>query len=294
MNQAGTPLDRTSRLQSRASDPTASAWVSANAGSGKTYVLTRRVIRLLLQGVDPSKILCLTFTKAAAAVMTRRVFELLSKWTECDDAALETELRELESAAPSAETVSRARKLFAQALETPGGLKIQTIHAFCEALLQRFPIEANVPGHFHVLDERNQAELIERAKEIVFATAASPANAPLQDAFAFLLDECTDHAIAKTHGQIIAERHALRQWIDQAGGLAGAVRELTRIYDLKPDESIEKLEEKIIDSPKIGKPMRFSRKGTREVYVAPFRLSYYYMEKEQKIVFLDLYHKDQQ
>lgn len=245
----GDLLGRTGYLQGQASDPQASAWVSANAGSGKTYVLSRRVIRLLLQGADPSKILCLTFTKAAAAEMTRRVFDLLAGWTECDDDALIRQLTDLDGVAPDAGLMVRARKLFARALETPGGLKIQTIHAFCEALLQRFPIEANVPGHFQVLDDRDQIDLLGRAKTRVFATAETHTDQAVRDGFAVLLEECTDHAIDRILGEIIAERHALGAWIQSVGGLVEAVQDLNLIYDLKSDESLEKLDEETVNSP---------------------------------------------
>lgn len=148
--------------QRRAADPEASAWVSANAGAGKTKVLTDRVLRLLLSGAQPGRILCLTFTKAAAANMAMRVFERLGHWVTLDDIALAEQLRELEGKTPGRATVRNARKLFARAIETPGGLKIETLHAFCERLLHLVPFEANVPARFNVLDENLSAELTER------------------------------------------------------------------------------------------------------------------------------------
>ena len=143
----------------QASDPAVSAWVSANAGSGKTYVLTARVIRLLLEDIAPDRLLCLTYTRAAAAEMRARVFETLGRWALMDDAALADDIRRIDGAAPDAARMSRARRLFARALETPGGLKIQTIHAFCERLVGRFPIEANVPVPFEVLMEGDTARM---------------------------------------------------------------------------------------------------------------------------------------
>src|SRR5690242_19497844 len=125
-----TDFDRTRTYQRDASNPRSSAWVIANAGSGKTHVLTQRVIRLLLAGTDPAAILCLTFTKVAAAEMSRRVFETLGAWTMLDDGELAKAVSEVEGRAPSADEMRQARRLFARALETPGGLKIQTIHAF--------------------------------------------------------------------------------------------------------------------------------------------------------------------
>ncbi len=159
--------------QHKASDPKQSVWVSANAGSGKTHVLASRVIRLLLQGVAPSKILCLTFTKAAAANMASGVFDKLARWTRIADDELAQEIIAVGAAKPGRQDLTAARKLFARTLETPGGLKIQTIHAFCERLLHLFPFEANVPARFEVPDEQGQAELLERARREVLAEANS-------------------------------------------------------------------------------------------------------------------------
>ena len=142
--------------QREASDPAVSAWVSANAGAGKTFVLAQRVIRLLLGGTDPAKILCLTFTKAAAANMANKVFSDLRAWTVLDDAALDEAMRKTGVKEIDAKHRRRARQLFALALETPGGLKVHTIHAFCTQLLHLFPLEANVAARFEVLDETEE------------------------------------------------------------------------------------------------------------------------------------------
>jgi len=144
------------KAQIRAADPANSTWVSANAGSGKTRVLTDRVARLLLHRVPPQKILCLTYTKAAASHMQNKLFERLGGWAMLPDDALTQMLSELgeSGAALEAASLRRARTLFAAALETPGGLKIQTIHSFCAALLRRFPLEAGVSPNFKEMDER--------------------------------------------------------------------------------------------------------------------------------------------
>jgi ATP-dependent helicase/nuclease subunit A len=149
--------------QRRAADPAGSAWVSANAGSGKTFVLTRRVVRLLLDGVAPSRILCLTFTKAAAANMSIKVFDTLARWVTLDDTALAAAIQDTGAPRPGAAELAFARRLFARTVETPGGLKILTIHAFCEKLLHAFPFEANVAARFTVIDEIRQGELLSRA-----------------------------------------------------------------------------------------------------------------------------------
>jgi ATP-dependent helicase/nuclease subunit A len=177
-------LDWTSRRQSLASDPDRSAWVSANAGSGKTHVLTQRVIRLLLAGCRPSAILCLTYTKAAASEMSNRVFERLAEWVTLDDATLEKRIEAIEGERPGRLKLQEARRLFARALETPGGLKIQTIHAFCEALLHQFPLEANVAGHFSVLDDRAAAVLLADARRLLLTATAAKDDPALAHAFA--------------------------------------------------------------------------------------------------------------
>src|SRR5262249_42395842 len=158
--------------QARASDPKASAFVSANAGSGKTHVLVSRVIRLLLSGVLPEKILCLTFTKAAAANMAERVFTTLGHWVTLDDDQLDAAIREAGVALPARALRKSAGELFASALETPGGLKVQTIHALCTRLLQQFPFEAKVPARFTVLDDRDQTEMMGRASLSVMLDAS--------------------------------------------------------------------------------------------------------------------------
>ncbi|EPX84418.1 DNA helicase/exodeoxyribonuclease V, subunit A [Rubellimicrobium thermophilum DSM 16684] len=167
-----------SRRQIEAADPRVSTWLGANAGSGKTRVLTDRVARLLLGGTDPQAILCLTFTKAAAAEMQTRLFRRLGAWALMPDAPLVAELRALgltEGIGPL--DLPRARRLFAQALETPGGLRIQTIHAFCAALLRRFPLEAGVSPQFRELDDGEAAAL--RA-EVAEALALGPEGALLE------------------------------------------------------------------------------------------------------------------
>ena len=140
--------------QIRASNPDGSTWLSANAGSGKTRVLTDRVARLLLEGVSPENILCLTYTKAAASEMQNRLFERLGKWAMLDDRNLRNSLTELGlEQRLNKQTFKQARTLFARAIEVPGSLKIQTIHSFCSSLLRLFPLEAGVSPNFTEIDE---------------------------------------------------------------------------------------------------------------------------------------------
>ncbi|SIS58139.1 double-strand break repair helicase AddA [Phaeovulum vinaykumarii] len=150
--------DPASERQRQAAAPGLSTWVAANAGSGKTKVLTDRVARLLLGGTEPQKILCLTYTKAAAAEMQNRLLARLGEWAMLPDDALAAQLDRLGEVVVPAQ-LAQARRLFAQAIEAPGGLRIQTIHSFCGALLRRFPLEAGVSHDFVELDERSAALL---------------------------------------------------------------------------------------------------------------------------------------
>ena len=160
--------------QISAADPAASAWVRANAGSGKTRVLVDRLLRLLLEGVPPAQILALTFTKAAAAEMKERLQLVMGQWAGCDDETLKAALTDLTGTAPKPKHLSRARALFAVALETPGGLKIQTIHGFCQAVLERFSVEAGVPANFSVIEDQDASELKLEAQDDLLATVFGP------------------------------------------------------------------------------------------------------------------------
>ena len=173
--------------QHLASDPVASVFVTANAGSGKTTTLVDRVARLLLQKAPPGEILCVTYTKAAAAEMQARLFDKLGRWAVMDDKELSRDLARLDGRDPDvlkAGDLKEARRLFARALETPGGLKIQTIHAFCEKLLRRFPIEAGVSPAFRVLENEAAIALSHQAREDLARAALADPDGRLGAAYA--------------------------------------------------------------------------------------------------------------
>ena len=136
------PVAIATRQQGRAADPASSVWVSASAGTGKTKVLTDRVLALMLAGTSPHRILCLTFTKAAAAEMANRIAKTLSAWVIEPEGTLVPEIERLLGHPPTNKDLTISRRLFARVLETPGGMKIETIHAFCQSVLRRFPLEA--------------------------------------------------------------------------------------------------------------------------------------------------------
>ncbi len=244
---AAAGIDRvTLKAQAAASDPSSSAWVSANAGSGKTFVLSRRVIRLLLAGTDPGRILCLTFTKAAAAEMASRVFATLATWTKLNNADLAQELAALEGRLPDARLLAEARRLFARALETPGGLKIQTIHAFCERLLHQFPFEANVAGHFEVLDERDARVLTEEARRTMLARAATVPHGVLGQALETVLSLVSDMTHEESIAEFIDKRDQLAGWIAAAGNLDRAIADLRRSLGLKRDDTAARFRAAIV------------------------------------------------
>lgn len=230
-------IDWTSTQQALASDPQRSAWVSANAGSGKTHVLTQRVIRLLLSGARPSSILCLTYTKAAASEMSNRVFARLAEWAVLPDKELSDRIAAIEGKPPSLMTLTEARRLFAKALETPGGLKIQTIHAFCEALLHQFPLEANVAGHFSVLDDRAAATMLADARRALLTATSAEKDSILADAFSEVLNLADEWGLDKLLNEIISSRRAVRDFTAAAATTGGTDAALRRALGIAAEDN---------------------------------------------------------
>ncbi|MDF3810462.1 double-strand break repair helicase AddA [Rhodopseudomonas sp. BAL398] len=214
-------------------------------------MLVQRVIRLLLDGVPPEKILCITFTKAAAANMAERVFSTLGRWVSLDDAALTAAVRATGVKTVDAATLMQARKLFACALETPGGLKVQTIHALCTRLLQQFPFEANVPARFTVLDERDQAEMMERASLAVLLQAASQPGSAQGRALTLAMTSAADVTFRDVVRQACTSRDQFMAWTDQSGGVDGAMTQLAAALDVAPEDSCDAVEREIVDGPEL-------------------------------------------
>ncbi len=216
------PNDATAR-QIEAADPTQSTWLSANAGSGKTRVLTDRVARLLLAGTRPENVLCLTYTKAAASEMQNRLFQRLGEWAMMPKTTLRDQLVELGTdAVIDDDYLSNARTLFASAIEAPGGLKIQTIHSFCAGVLRRFPLEAEVSPQFKEMEDR-AAQLL---REEVLDELASGENA---DVVAGLAQHYTGSEIGSFLGSITARRNAFLANPD--------ANELAKTFNLPADAS---------------------------------------------------------
>ena len=204
--------------QIRASDPGRSVFVTANAGSGKTSTLVSRVARLLLRDVAPEAILCVTYTKAAAAEMQGRLFEVLGDWAVAENADLARKLADLDE---HPHDLARARRLFARALETPGGLKIQTIHAFCEKLLKRFPLEAGVSPGFQVLEDAAAAEVSAYARDAVAEAAIEAPDGPIGRAYAHFAVELDWQRFNAMFADFAARRAAIQAYVTSSEDVGG-------------------------------------------------------------------------
>ncbi|MFL6744196.1 MAG: UvrD-helicase domain-containing protein, partial [Sphingomicrobium sp.] len=237
MSKRFRPFPQLKDEQALAADPSAHAAVSASAGTGKTQVLTARVLRLLLQGAAPESILCLTFTKAAAAEMANRIGARLAAWVRLPEAALKKELFALgEATDPTTQEV--ARRLFAQVLDCPGGLKIQTIHSFAQGLLAAFPAEADIAPGFQPIEGRAEQELVRRTLAELMAEA----------------EERTDRGL-------VGDVQSLSRRLGEAGAveyLQLCARKAEALAALGPSDTIEPRVRALLDLPE----------GSTEEYIA--------------------------
>lgn len=238
--------ERVLKPQYQASDPTVSAWASANAGSGKTHVLTQRVIKLLLRGEDPAKILCITFTKAAAATMATRVFNTLSAWTALDDPELDQAIRDI-GIAPDEKLRTRARRLFALALETPGGLKVQTIHAFCTSLLHQFPFEADAGAGFEVLDDATQSQMLDKLTLDVMLEGAAQPDSAVGHALANAIKAAADQTFRELITEAVGQRDTIEAWVARTGSVEAAIAELSAALGVGAHENAHAIEDEIVE-----------------------------------------------
>ena len=227
------PRDTSARAQRRAASPGTSAWVAASAGTGKTKVLVDRVLNLLVAGAKPQRLLCLTFTKAAAMEMALRLTETLRDWA-VDEAKLEQGLRELFGETGIGDDArKRARHLFADVLDAPGGLRIQTIHAFCQSLLRRFPLEAQLPPNFQLLDDRTAIELRRESLNAVLHDARDAPDGATAAALREITARTGEEGFTEVLTRLIGERSRLQRLFDERAR-ARSIDGLYRRLDLKP------------------------------------------------------------
>jgi len=238
MKISGGQMNKQTPEQEMASNPAASVWVAASAGTGKTFVLTNRVLRILLSGTSADRILCLTFTKAAAAEMANRINDRLGRWVNADQASLQAELADLTGKMPGAEELDHARKLFAHVLEVPGGMKIQTIHAFCQSLLGRFPLEARITPHFQVMDERTTLDHLKKAQDAVLGEARPEINDDLARALAHISAKETEQTFFELIGELVGQRSGLERMMRRFHHLGRAIFAMRKILDLSAGDTM--------------------------------------------------------
>ncbi|RMD88250.1 MAG: double-strand break repair helicase AddA, partial [Alphaproteobacteria bacterium] len=238
------------REQARAAESGAHAWVSASAGTGKTHVLTARLLRLMLEGTPPGNILCLTFTRAAAAEMANRLRETLGRWTRLEDVALDADIHATCGLAADEAVRARARRLFAEVLELEDGMHIDTIHAFCQALLARFPLEAGLSPQFEVIDERQAADLLAEARDHVLVDTAN------RRALALIAREVNEEDFAKLTVALIGARRPLGHLLRTYSGAEGVAQAVQRALGLGADED----ERKVIEEASAAAPIEELRR----------------------------------
>jgi len=231
-------LSEATAAQQRASDPRASVWVDASAGAGKTTVLTARLLRLLLAGTPPSRVLCLTFTRAAAAEMAGRVRARLGNWATISEGALADDLDKLLGTAPDADIMTRARGLFRRVLDAPGGLRLLTLHAFCQSVLRRFPLEAGLAPHFALVEDNDAQELLQEAQAEIFAEAGEADGGPLAKALSLVTARVHETNFPDLMAEVLRERGRIARLLGAGGATALHLRTCHHLM-IDPDATVE-------------------------------------------------------
>ncbi|MBT7733114.1 MAG: UvrD-helicase domain-containing protein, partial [Rhodospirillaceae bacterium] len=227
----------TLKLQQNASDPSLSVWVGASAGSGKTKVLTDRVLRLLLSGALPNRILCLTFTKAAAAEMSTRIASRLSEWSLAADAELTRDLEQLSGKSIKIDDLTWARRLFATVLDSPGGLQVQTIHGFCQSILRRFPLEAGLSPQFDVLDERTAKERMRTARDAVISASKKNQLSSVLESLNEISERASERTVSELIDDLLSERSKLQTAVRSSDGVDAVCKIIRKELGLQEDET---------------------------------------------------------
>ena len=247
------PGDIATEQQRDAANPRHSVWVEASAGTGKTKVLSDRVLRLLLNGVNPIRLLCLTYTKAAAAEMRSRISERLSEWAVESEAKLDEHLEKLlgdefKSAEDKKRYRGKARTLFAKLLDAPGGIKVQTIHSFCTDVLKRFPLEAGISPYFSVLEENEIALALNQIKNEVIQSENFADDMQMQNTIAYLMNNVSEYTFADMIENIVKARKQMVRIMEEKGGLQSFLTALSAKLGTKDEKTDEVLLADFMDS----------------------------------------------
>ena len=238
--------------QRKASNPQKSVWVQASAGTGKTKVLSDRVLRILLSGCLPGRILCLTYTKAAAVEMSQRISARLSAWAVMPTDKLDKELKKLLGDLPDnpqdlVQLEDKARRLFAVLLDTPGGMKIQTIHSFCQEILKRFPIEAHISPYFEVMDDRLAAEALDEVRRKLLAEIENNPQSRAAQAMSFLTGKVSEFSFPKIMSAIANSRNKISRMFAKYKTPDAVINELARRMGISPTSTEEALIGEFVD-----------------------------------------------
>ncbi len=236
-------IRETQEAQALAADPSSCVWVSANAGTGKTYVLVRRVLHCLLSGAPPDSILCLTFTKAAAAEMSNRLTAELGRWAAASAGDLAAHVAELLGRAPDARELEGARSLFVRVLDAPGGLKIMTLHSFCDRVLRRFPLEGGFAPGFAVMTDEEARDALREAAEMALASAAGGADKALNAALTTVAACATEGGFAELLGDALRRKAQLNAILARENAeddpFDGMAASLSRALGIAAGETME-------------------------------------------------------
>lgn len=225
--------------QARSTDPALTAWVGASAGTGKTHVLTARVLRLMLTGTPPENIVCLTFTKAAAAEMKNRIFAELGRWSVMDDEALKAEIASRAHEAADEAMLDRARQLFTRVLDLVNGFPVQTFHSFCQSLLGRFPLEAGMAPGFEGIDESDASELMATAKDRMLAATRAPLAVELQKALNMVAGLVTERTFDDVIDRLAFEAPLLARAVRVHRGVEGLMQAVYQQLGADPVQTDE-------------------------------------------------------
>lgn len=228
-------LAQTIKLQQFASDPKNSSWVFASAGSGKTKVLTDRVLRLLLDNVAPDKILCLTFTKVAATEMQNRINGELAKWVVLDDLELAQKLFDLNGFKPKNSDLKKARILFASTLDAEGKIKIQTIHSFCQSLVKIFPFESGIKPNFEVLEEIQEKLLLQKAEKAVLKNCVL--NSELKNLVTKINSKLHEESFSELLSDLLNKKEQLTILKENLGNIDGIIEAIFKKFAVEKNHS---------------------------------------------------------
>ncbi len=224
-------LKQTIKLQQEASDPKRSVFVAASAGSGKTKILTDRVLRLLLTGSTPNQILCLTFTKVAAFEMKHRIYKELGNWSIINENDLSNRIFNLTAQKPSKSLLKKARNLFVSILDDFEGIKINTIHAFCQGLMARFPLESEIKPNFSIIDSQIENKLLLQAKDMLLKEALT--NESLKQKIQSISSNLNEEGFLDIILELINKRSDLESTIEELSGLNNLNNILLLIFNSK-------------------------------------------------------------